>query len=257
MHQKPGDIMLVGNGGSVLFYVVGHDTTVTRRLVELLQQSDFAGVIFTKQRWQERSIGGRKNRNRHAPDVVMSFRWYDSKNQFGIPGMIDADWQRAAGKGTHATSAGSTCTTRWSLPARTLNQTKRMICPQAIPILPQRSSAFCESRPRRNWMDAYFRKRSLIAPKGRPQGTAVSRPPHRPFRENRKRKQLKLEKIFHLARGGNRFKSRAWVRPYILMKATARSWQIRERPRNHTVSALRIASTGASRLNQIENESAP
>src|SRR5437867_4026194 len=46
---KPGDIMLVGNGGSVLFYVVGHDTTVTRHLVEFLQQSDFAGVIFTKQ----------------------------------------------------------------------------------------------------------------------------------------------------------------------------------------------------------------
>src|SRR6266699_21868 len=25
------------------------------------------------------------------------------KNQFGVPGMIDADWQRGAGKGTHAT----------------------------------------------------------------------------------------------------------------------------------------------------------
>jgi arylsulfatase A-like enzyme len=39
----------------------------------------------------------------HAPDVVMAFRWNDSKNQFGIPGMIDADWQRKAGEGTHAT----------------------------------------------------------------------------------------------------------------------------------------------------------
>ena len=29
---KPGDIMLAGNGGSVLFYVIGHDATVTRRL---------------------------------------------------------------------------------------------------------------------------------------------------------------------------------------------------------------------------------
>src|SRR5437870_11561477 len=36
-------------------------------------------------------------------DVIMSFRWNDSKNQFGVPGTIDADWQRAAGKGTHAT----------------------------------------------------------------------------------------------------------------------------------------------------------
>ncbi len=41
--------------------------------------------------------------NPHAPDVVMAFRWNDSKNQFGTPGMIDADWQREAGKGTHAT----------------------------------------------------------------------------------------------------------------------------------------------------------
>src|SRR5262245_4608522 len=46
---KPGDIMLAGNGGSVLFYVTGHDAAVTRRLVEFLQQSHFAGVIFTKQ----------------------------------------------------------------------------------------------------------------------------------------------------------------------------------------------------------------
>ncbi|MBX6325774.1 MAG: alkaline phosphatase family protein, partial [Chthoniobacterales bacterium] len=43
---KPGDIMLVGNGGSVLFYVTGADATVTRRLVEFLQRTDFAGVIF-------------------------------------------------------------------------------------------------------------------------------------------------------------------------------------------------------------------
>ena len=38
-----------------------------------------------------------------VPDVVIAFRWNDSKNQFGVPGTIDADWQRAAGKGTHAT----------------------------------------------------------------------------------------------------------------------------------------------------------
>ena len=101
---KPGDIMLVGNGGSVLFYVIGQDTTVTRRLVEFLQQSDFAGVIFTKQGLPGTfHLNDAKIDNPHAPDVVMAFRWNDSKNQFGIPGMIDADWQRAAGEGTHAT----------------------------------------------------------------------------------------------------------------------------------------------------------
>jgi predicted AlkP superfamily pyrophosphatase or phosphodiesterase len=101
---KPGDIMLVGNGGSVLFYVIGRDATLTRRLVEFLQQSDFAGVIFTKQDLPGTfRLNDAKIDNPHAPDVVMAFRWNDSKNQFGTPGMIDADWQREAGKGTHAT----------------------------------------------------------------------------------------------------------------------------------------------------------
>jgi arylsulfatase A-like enzyme len=101
---KPGDIMLAGNGGSVLFYVIGHDPNVTRRLVDLLQQSDFAGVIFGRQPMEGTfELEQAKIQNDHAPDVVMAFRWYDLKNQFGIPGMIDADWQRAAGEGTHAT----------------------------------------------------------------------------------------------------------------------------------------------------------
>jgi arylsulfatase A-like enzyme len=101
---KPGDIMLVGNGGSVLFYVAGHEAMVTRRLVEFLQQSDFAGVIFSKQGLPGTfHLDDAKIDNAHVPDIVMAFRWNDSKNQFGTPGMIDADWQRAAGEGTHAT----------------------------------------------------------------------------------------------------------------------------------------------------------
>ena len=96
--------MLAGNGGSVLFYITGHDPTVTRRLVDFLQQSDYAGVIFTKQPMEGTfSLKQANIQNDRAPDVVMAFRWDDLKNQFGIPGMIDADWQRAAGKGTHAT----------------------------------------------------------------------------------------------------------------------------------------------------------
>jgi predicted AlkP superfamily pyrophosphatase or phosphodiesterase len=101
---KRGDIMLVGNGGSVLFYIEGHDSEVTRRLVEFLQQTDFAGVIFTKEAMAGTfNLSEAKIDNRHAPDVVMAFRWDDSKNQFEVPGMIDADWQRKAGEGTHAT----------------------------------------------------------------------------------------------------------------------------------------------------------
>ncbi|HEY4758386.1 MAG TPA: hypothetical protein VIH43_07485, partial [Chthoniobacterales bacterium] len=100
----PGEIMLAGNGGSVLFYVIGHDETVTRRLVEFLQQSDFAGVIFTKEPIEGAFVLGQATiQNPHGPDVEMAFRWNESKNQFGVPGMIDADWQRKAGEGTHVT----------------------------------------------------------------------------------------------------------------------------------------------------------
>src|SRR6266545_5862836 len=83
---KSGEIMLAGNGGSVLFYVVGHDKTLTRRLVEFLQQSDFAGVIFTKEPVEGTFGLAQAKMNppepRYAPDVVMAFRWNDSKNQF-------------------------------------------------------------------------------------------------------------------------------------------------------------------------------
>jgi Type I phosphodiesterase / nucleotide pyrophosphatase len=101
---KRGDIMLAGNGGSVLFYVEGHDTEVARRLVEFLQQTDFAGVIFTREAMPGTFQFDQANiDSKDAPDVVMAFRWNEKKNQYGVPGMIDADWQRGAGKGTHAT----------------------------------------------------------------------------------------------------------------------------------------------------------
>ena len=126
---KLGQIMLAGNGGTVLFYVIQHDATVIRRLVEFLQQSDFVGVVLTRDKlpgtfdfeaaridngaggsratWMGKPerVGepGGESINEHAPDVAMAFRWNESKNQFGVPGMIDADWQRRAGKGTHAT----------------------------------------------------------------------------------------------------------------------------------------------------------
>jgi predicted AlkP superfamily pyrophosphatase or phosphodiesterase len=48
---KRGDIMLAGNGGSVLFYIEGHDAEVVRRLVEFLQ-----ALFLRKSRCWERSV---------------------------------------------------------------------------------------------------------------------------------------------------------------------------------------------------------
>ena len=61
-------------------------------------------MIFTKQAMDGTFALAQANiQSDHAPDVAMAFRWDASKNQFDISGMIDADWQRAAGQGTHAT----------------------------------------------------------------------------------------------------------------------------------------------------------
>ena len=104
VQPKPGQIMMAMNGGTILFYVIEHDDAMIHRLVEFLQQSDFAGVIFTRKQMDGTfAFDLAKIDAAHAPDVEMAFRWNDKSSQFGVPGMIDADWQREAGKGTHAT----------------------------------------------------------------------------------------------------------------------------------------------------------
>jgi arylsulfatase A-like enzyme len=101
---KPGQIMLAGNGGTVLFYVIGRDAAVVSHLVAFLEQSDFAGVIFTRDKLPGTfSLAEGKIDSEQPPDVAMAFRWSETKNSFGLPGTIDADWNRKAGQGTHAT----------------------------------------------------------------------------------------------------------------------------------------------------------
>ena len=100
---NPGDILVCGNAGTVLFYVRDHDPKVTQRLVDWLEESDFVGMMFTRDK-----IGGTPSldqiqlRTPNSADVVMAFRGSEERNQFGLPGMIDADWNRKAGEGTHA-----------------------------------------------------------------------------------------------------------------------------------------------------------
>jgi predicted AlkP superfamily pyrophosphatase or phosphodiesterase len=100
---KPGDILVCGNGGSAVFYVKDHDPTVVERLVKWLEQSDFAGIVFADKGRAAFPLAQGYVNVTNAPDAVMSFRWYGDKNQFDVAGLIDADWNRKAGEGTHAT----------------------------------------------------------------------------------------------------------------------------------------------------------
>jgi predicted AlkP superfamily pyrophosphatase or phosphodiesterase len=99
-----GDIVVAGNGGTVLFYVQDHQQQTTQRLIDWLQRRDFAGVIFAHDKMEGTfPLEQIHIATPNAADVVMAFRAYGDNNQFGIRGLIDADWNRAAGEGTHAT----------------------------------------------------------------------------------------------------------------------------------------------------------
>src|SRR4030095_11818445 len=47
-NPEPGDVLVIGLGGRVLFYVFDRDEAVIRRLVTFLQTADFTGVIFSR-----------------------------------------------------------------------------------------------------------------------------------------------------------------------------------------------------------------
>ena len=100
---KPGDVLVVGLGGSTAFYVIGHEPETVRRLVGFLQQSSFAGVLFTRENFAGTfTLEQIQLNTTSAPDVMMSFRWTDGKNHHGIPGLLQADSGRKIGQGTHA-----------------------------------------------------------------------------------------------------------------------------------------------------------
>jgi predicted AlkP superfamily pyrophosphatase or phosphodiesterase len=98
---EPGEVLVVGLGGASMLYVVNHDVAITRRLVQFLQQSNFAGVIFSRVPLPGTfSLKQARLESRHAaPDVVVSFRWKNGTNEFGAAGLLNTD---SGKKGTGA-----------------------------------------------------------------------------------------------------------------------------------------------------------
>jgi arylsulfatase A-like enzyme len=99
---KKGDILVVGQGGSVLFYIVGHSAKATRKLVDFLQEQDFAGVVFTRTPMDNTFTleQGRLNLPQ-APDIVLSMRWSADRSGMGVPGLQFPDGESPAGHGSH------------------------------------------------------------------------------------------------------------------------------------------------------------
>ena len=88
------DIVVAGQGQSVLFYVPSHDARDVARLVGFLQRQGWVDVIFT--RGGSRGQGGvtgtfsldvpRGAHPSRAPDVAASLAWTSRKNAYGVPG---------------------------------------------------------------------------------------------------------------------------------------------------------------------------
>jgi arylsulfatase A-like enzyme len=101
---KRGQVMVVGNGGTILFYVIDHDGDVAGRLVDWLQRSDFAGVIFSREKREGTfTLDTVRADTSEAPDVMVALRWNSKPNRFGVPGQIITDNSRGPGEGSHAT----------------------------------------------------------------------------------------------------------------------------------------------------------
>jgi arylsulfatase A-like enzyme len=106
--EKPekGSILIVGFGGSVMFYVTDHDSDLTARLVKHLQGTVYAGAIFTRDGLEgtfKLSDAGIDTPG--APDVVMSMRWSAEKpdREGALPGALLADSKAfRPGVGTHS-----------------------------------------------------------------------------------------------------------------------------------------------------------
>ena len=102
-----GDVLVVGNGGVVLFYVAGAKQSRVEQIVHALQAQPFCGVVFTK-----KPVAGAfalrevKMHSAAAPDILLALRWSADKSTNGTAGSIYSDSaEYGPGRGAHGTSS--------------------------------------------------------------------------------------------------------------------------------------------------------
>jgi predicted AlkP superfamily pyrophosphatase or phosphodiesterase len=99
---KPGQVVVAGNGGTILLYVIGRNPDLIRRVVEYLQTTDFGGPIFVKSPLAGTfALSDAGIDSADAPDVVFSMRWSLGVNDRGVPGLLVSDGSRPRGAGMH------------------------------------------------------------------------------------------------------------------------------------------------------------
>ncbi len=100
---KAGQVMVVGNAGSIFLYVIGRDRALTQRLIDHLQTSDYASAIFARDPFEGTfSLAEGALDSPDAPDLLFSMRWSAEMSERGVPGILYSDGRRTRGSGNHA-----------------------------------------------------------------------------------------------------------------------------------------------------------
>lgn len=101
---KAGDIMVNVLGGTIFFYITGHDAATTQKLVDFLQGWENTGVILTREKMKGTfTLEQARINSPDAPDVAVSMKWTDHTNDYGTPGTILSELPRKPGQGMHGT----------------------------------------------------------------------------------------------------------------------------------------------------------
>ncbi|MBC7368217.1 MAG: alkaline phosphatase family protein [Undibacterium sp.] len=101
---KPGEVLIVSNGGSTLVFVGDHDADVVDRLAAQMQTQDWAGVIFSRTAIKGTFLLAAAHIDSpDAPDLVVSLRWSEGKSANGTRGLHTSDLAASSTRlGNHA-----------------------------------------------------------------------------------------------------------------------------------------------------------
>jgi hypothetical protein len=93
----------VGNGGTVLLYVTGHDQTLIAKIAHCLQAQPFCGVVFTHEPVEGTfRLHDVRIDSPSAPDIVLATRWKADPSTNGTPGLTCSDYgEYGPGCGMH------------------------------------------------------------------------------------------------------------------------------------------------------------
>ncbi|MGZ4963117.1 MAG: alkaline phosphatase family protein [Limisphaerales bacterium] len=102
---KNGDIVIASNSGSTMVYVIGNDRKIVGDVVSFLQHWKYTGVIFTRDNIPATfPLKLVHIDSPEAPDIVISLRWSNGTNRFGVPGTVVTDGTSyKPGQGAHVT----------------------------------------------------------------------------------------------------------------------------------------------------------